>query len=507
MNGHRVLTHGRQFGRMIILMAGLLSQRSAGQTCVKEGSPYGINAHAPEGPSVNVLLDEVRACGIDWVRVDFVWAWIETAQDSFNWTRYDAIASAARARGLGVFATIGHTPAWATDGSEGSGVPRSAADFHDICYRAAARYSDGIRHWGMWNEPNLDGFWAGTRQQYIDLILKNGADAVHAANPAAKVCGPELAHLTSGDQDWYAWLEDCIVQAGGKLDIATHHVYCSSGYASCTDKLEEPPFWPWDPPSVKQVLQNAGWFGKPFWLTESGWQSAGAGEAQQAANYTGLLDDWFTGQSGRGWVHKVFFYEFNDSQAFPDLSWGILGRDPDYPRKQAFNAYQSFIAGHPALSPPPGKARDPEPAHLASGVILTPQLHWTAGDCAASHNVYFGPTDPPAFRGSQTSTTFSPARLNYHAVYYWRIDEINDAGTTTGDLWRFETASPPGDFDADGDVDQSDFGHLQACLSGSGEPRSPSCRDTDFDDDGDVDQTDFGTFQMCMGGPNRQPGC
>lgn len=478
-----------------------------GQACPKEASPYGINAHAPEGQSVSRLLDEVCACGIDWIRVDFVWAWIETAQDSFNWARYDTITSAARARGLTIFATIGHTPAWATDGSEGSGVPRSAADYYDVCYRAALRYQDSVRHWGMWNEPNLDGFWAGTRQQYIDMILKNGADAVHAVNPAAKACGPELAHLTSGDQDWYAWLADCITQAGSKLDIVTHHVYCSSGYASCTDKLEKAPFWPWDPPSVKQVLQNAGWFGKPFWLTEIGWQSDSVGEAQQAASYTGFLTDWFTGKSGRGWVHKVFFYELNDTQAFPDLSWGILGPDPTYARKPSFTAYQSFITAHPAPAPLPGQAYDPEPADLAAGVSLTPQLRWTAGDCAESHSIHFGLTNPPPFVGNRTTTNFAPGTLSPQTIYYWRVDEVNSAGTTTGTVWRFQTGAAPGDFDSDGDVDQEDFGHFQACFSGPAQPFTPGCGNADIDDDGDVDQTDFGLFESCMAGPDLPPTC
>jgi len=101
----------------VTLCATLAVNGSLGQTCFKEASPYGVNAHAPEGQSVTTLLNEVQACWIDWIRVDFVWAWIETAQDSFNWARYDAIASAAKARGLMIFATIGHTPAWATDGS------------------------------------------------------------------------------------------------------------------------------------------------------------------------------------------------------------------------------------------------------------------------------------------------------------------------------------------------------------------------------------------------------
>ena len=60
-----------------------------------------------------------------------------------------------------------------------------------------------------------------------------------------------------------------------------------------------------------------------------------------------------------------------------------------------------------------------------------------------------------------------------------------------------------GDFDNDGDVDQTDFGRLQACLSGSAVPQSdPNCSEALLDDDADVDQNDFQIFIGCMTGAN-----
>ena len=64
-----------------------------------------------------------------------------------------------------------------------------------------------------------------------------------------------------------------------------------------------------------------------------------------------------------------------------------------------------------------------------------------------------------------------------------------------------ETVSP--DFDHDGDVDQADFGHLQACLTGQGvAPEDPACFDADVDDDNDVDQEDFTVLRVCLSGAN-----
>jgi hypothetical protein len=64
--------------------------------------------------------------------------------------------------------------------------------------------------------------------------------------------------------------------------------------------------------------------------------------------------------------------------------------------------------------------------------------------------------------------------------------------------------SAPGDFDYDGDIDQTDFGHLQACLSGRNTPQDePSCFNARLDDDTDVDQEDLSRFRHCLSGPNQ----
>lgn len=64
-------------------------------------------------------------------------------------------------------------------------------------------------------------------------------------------------------------------------------------------------------------------------------------------------------------------------------------------------------------------------------------------------------------------------------------------------------ASAPGDFDRDGDVDQTDFSHLQQCMTGrtSTAPTGNICVEADFDMDGDVDGDDFTAFRKCASGP------
>lgn len=316
-------------------------------------SPYGVDIHSPTGAELKLDLDRIQAAGIGWVHVAVIWPYVEGQPGVLDWSAYDEIVAAAEARHLEILATILYTPSWATKDPTWTGVPDVTA-WSNFCRLAAARYKGSIRYWGLWNEPNLTEFWTGSRQQYIDGLLIPGADAIHAGNPNAKVGGPGLAHLSSAK--WYDWLTDVLKKAGGHLDFVIHHAYDSSGWKGVTSKLNDstafgntPALWSLVAPSVREVLENAGWFGRPFWLTETGWQSAQVGEPSQAAYYTGFLNDWFTGKHRQDWIAKVFFYEIKDPSWANAPSWGLLQADGT--PKKAYFAYKDFIA-----------SRQPQPA-------------------------------------------------------------------------------------------------------------------------------------------------
>ena len=64
------------------------------------------------------------------------------------------------------------------------------------------------------------------------------------------------------------------------------------------------------------------------------------------------------------------------------------------------------------------------------------------------------------------------------------------SGATTG------TPSVPGDCDADGDVDLTDYSEFESCLGGPVAPSLPDCECFDFDVDSDVDLRDLAEFQV-----------
>ena len=78
-----------------------------------------------------------------------------------------------------------------------------------------------VRGWGfeIWNEANLDGFWAGTLDEYFRLYEISAA-AVKRVDQAIPVGGPASAAV--------AWIDEMFIaaaQSGAPLDFLSTHTY------------------------------------------------------------------------------------------------------------------------------------------------------------------------------------------------------------------------------------------------------------------------------------------
>ena len=124
-----------------------------------------------------------------------------------------------------------------------------------------------------------------------------------------------------------------------------------------------------------------------------------------------------------------------------------------------------------------------------------------------------GPTDGTLLGDKPGSPGFGDAMThngtNENLTYFYAVFAFDDAGNfAPADTAKaiLPPAHAPADFDDDGDVDQSDYGHLQACFSGQGIAQPDAgCADAKLDADSDVDKDDVQIFLDCMSGPNVEP--
>ncbi len=106
-------------------------------------------------------------------------------------------------------------------------------------------------------------------------------------------------------------------------------------------------------------------------------------------------------------------------------------------------------------------AREPSPDSGTTDVAVDVTLGFRAGREAAEHNVYISTDEQAVIDGTAPVTTVTEnsysTSLDVDSTYYWKINEVNEAETTTtwqGELWNFTT---PEFFVVDGFEDYNDY--------------------------------------------------
>ena len=138
----------------------------------------------------------------------------------------------------------------------------------------------------------------------------------------------------------------------------------------------------------------------------------------------------------------------------------------------------------------PEKAWEPSPGHQAEDVNVNVTLSWKPAmivdpldpnaiipdPTLTTHMLYMSsgnPTDPnvshiidiPAGDPVNAEASYGPISLNRDMVYYWRVDEVTDINTVTGDTWYFSTLTSLPKIDPATPADQLVFSGEEASFT------------------------------------------
>ncbi|MEA3225529.1 MAG: carbohydrate binding domain-containing protein, partial [Planctomycetota bacterium] len=132
----------------------------------------------------------------------------------------------------------------------------------------------------------------------------------------------------------------------------------------------------------------------------------------------------------------------------------------------------------------PVEATDPVPADGDSGVELDVTLSWRSGREVASHEVYFSTDksaveDGTALVATVAEGNFQPGALEYGQIYYWKVNEVNDAAAIPvreGEVWEFSSVENlvVDDFEGYTDDDLANEAIWQIWVDGFGVPENGS---------------------------------
>ncbi len=324
----------------------------------------GMNAANPD------LAPRLRELGVGWVRFENgKWPFVSSEPRQYSFTgevapwhvNLDRVFQTYHDAGLGVLSYMFLTPRWASsapvDVAENmrlSFPPKDLSWYGEFCFQMAARYGsrkhpedilltpdkrsglDLVRHYEMWNEPNLNpspeatwGGWAASMDTYYEM-MRLGAEAVKRADPNAVVTSAGYAGATAEVVDRLRTYR----YSDGKrpldfVEVINVHFYSgqeppetsvTDGNANLTSAL-----------TLAENLQElVEWRDRhapkmPIWMTETGYDSAGpfgTTEAMQAARLPRVV--MLCLANG---VEKVFVYRESGSTPSRHACSGLLRND------------------------------------------------------------------------------------------------------------------------------------------------------------------------------------
>ncbi len=310
-----------------------------------ETNPFGLNAHLAQ----NQMLDRFADIGIGSFRVDAEWSLNEPRDGELVFDETDRVVSALKARGAFVDLVVSYTPSWASGSSSTAAPPRDPSRFVSYVREVVRRYRGQVDCIGIWNEPNLSQFWAGSRSQYIDDILVPSLRAIKEEAPEMRTCGPDLSSAGNARNDW---LGPILSAAGPLLDIITQHQYDGGDTPSGRVREIE---------RTHDFIASRGYGDKPFWITETGWDAPRFSRSTQAR----YLRDMMAAMQSRPYWQKTFWYDSHG------IGWGLLDGEGGA-TTPSFDAYREVIAASayapipdedppPPDEPPPGEPPPGEP--------------------------------------------------------------------------------------------------------------------------------------------------
>lgn len=328
--------------------------------------------------------------GATSVRLDYAWAAIEATKGVYTWTQLDTLINDAYTRGMTVLVMLYWPPQWSSGSTSKAAVPGSAADYGNILGRIGARYGNKLAGVEMWNEPDLSGFWLGTRAQFVDLL----ADAY----PVAKALAPSTTFIAAAPTylglatNWFSDMyADSRYRPGISYDAQAIHPYQSASdlpadAASSNYTINGIP--------LLKTLRASKGDNSPLWATEFGWSThtnemynratepwkMGVSE-QQHADYTVQA---YSLLQGHGVVAAYVYTDMNISTE-PDAheqNFGLLYSDQS--KKPVVDAMAAVYAGPTGGAPGTLKIGSANPTKLMVGTVaalkayMGNSLVWTA---------------------------------------------------------------------------------------------------------------------------------
>jgi hypothetical protein len=279
-------------------------------------SPFGNHLSLSESTA-----ELASKLGVKWVRLhdmeDFSnWFQTEPEKGLFQW--FDEKVGIAEKYGINILAVIEKPPYWASSKQAAKNEPlynfmnhppRDYKGFGEYVYRMVNHYKGRIKYWEVWNEPYIEGFWNGTKVEFVGL-MKTAYEAAKRADPSCIVVAP------AGRYEYIKGIFE--LGAYQYLDVLSYHQYFANTkpWNSFESEIEmvrklkelmkshgvEKPIWNTEGGLISRSFYNAFPIGETPWL-----RSFKASEIYDYRRPAELIVKWYVLNLSHG-VDKCFYY-------------------------------------------------------------------------------------------------------------------------------------------------------------------------------------------------------
>ncbi|HOF41318.1 MAG TPA: beta-galactosidase [Candidatus Hydrogenedentes bacterium] len=294
----------------------------------------------------------IAGLGVKWARCQTGWCRCETVKGTYDFAWLDEVVDALLAAGITPWFNLGYgnrlyTPdapdefavGWAPVYSE-----EALAGWLQFTRHLARHFNGRVRHWEIWNEPNIAGFWQPEKPNPADYarLVAATAPVIREEIPASYLIGAALSGFG------HEFLEGCFERGlGGFVDAISYHPYRAvpeEGYERDMERLRA------------SIANHAP--GLKLWQGENGCPSVGGPES------TGALSqlDWDEARQAKWLLRRILldlrhgveltsYYHMVDLVGYRGKTnfKGLL-RGDKYSPKPAYFAYQCLCALFDALT-------------------------------------------------------------------------------------------------------------------------------------------------------------
>ncbi|MDK2972462.1 MAG: polysaccharide biosynthesis protein PslG [Candidatus Sumerlaeota bacterium] len=283
-------------------------------------NPFGSQTVWPVDPNLTTFNSRLQETGVGFARFDLCWwSLAEKVPGEYDFTSpdfpgyegwdTDAAIADLRARGIEPFPILCYgNPHY--NNQQGPYTDAGRTAFGNYCYAAASRYKDSVDYWEIWNEPNLEFFWATTPNaaNYARLVAA-AAPRIRAANPDAVIAGGAVSGI---DQ---TYLETAF-QNGllDHIDVLTIHPYRINAPESINTEVAQ----------LRARMANHTSRDIPIWTGEWGYNTAWTevtptGQAKCLARM--MVNNLSIGIQNSIWFSV---HPFKEAQTGDDPEWALV---------------------------------------------------------------------------------------------------------------------------------------------------------------------------------------